>query len=1024
MGVIYRALQQGSQRIVALKMILPHQRSTPEMIARFQAEREIVASLDHPNILPIYEIGESSGVPYFTMKMAENGSLTDYARKLRGRFQEIARFMRKVAAAIHYAHQRGVLHRDLKPANILLDQNFEPLLCDFGLARRLHQVKGLTVSQAVLGTPNYLSPEQARGESVRLTTSSDLFSLGAILYELLVWYPPFAGEDPLNVLLQVIDAKPAKPSAIRPDIPRDLEIICLKCLEKDPQHRYPSALALANDLDRWLEGRSILARPASPVEQVWRWTKRNPILASVGALLIFSLIGIAVGATLFSVRLDAARKRAEAAELGATAELRNAYLSQARATRLTASSGQRFVTLDAIARAARIQPGLDLRNEAAAALALSDLRVERRWRAKVTGIDALAFNRTLDLYAVAEKPGYITIRRVSDQTEVRRIDYTGAPAIYLTPFSKDNRFLGVRHADSRWTFWDLSAQEVRLALDLTNDPSGAQKLFAFDCDFAPGAPEVAVSLPDGNFGVYNLITGLKKSEFTIPERAAAIAYSVTGDQIAVSEPNRKVVAIYDVSTSGLRSVLQCSAQIVSLAWSPSGEELACGDVDGTISFWDPMTGRENETIVGANSKVTQLTYTRDGNFLVSNSFDRVIRLWDARQHLPLCRMPGWGSMPGMQLTDSGKLGCTSPELDACVLELSLRPAWRLLHHPKKSEGAGMFSALDFDGDGSLLTSAALDGVRLYDIRQGKLIANLRIDPGDNKAINEKSARFARDGRGETLLISGRKRGLCEWPIKRGSPNSLQIGPPNLLDAASGFLMTDIDRSTMRVILADNDLGSIKVLDQNKPDRIIEIPERAGVFDCVISPDGNWLATTHVGVRGNKDPFVQIWDLSSKKMVNRIEAGIGAMAIFDPKSRWLVMSGEICRAVSVPDWQNGPRVSSDATTFAFSHSGNLLAATEGTRTKFYAFPEMRELVTLENPYGFDATAGRLAFSPDDSKLAILSGDGSVYLWDLPRLREGLRQVGLDWGEPVPRAALDRKPEDSPPIKITILESQPR
>jgi serine/threonine protein kinase len=264
MGIIYRALQEGSQRIVALKMILPHQQSTPEMIARFQAEREIVASLDHPNILPIYEIGEADGIPYYTMKLAENGSLIDHARKLRGRIQDIARFMSKVASAVHYAHQRGVLHRDLKPANILLDQNFEPLVCDFGLARRLEEDKGLTVSRAVLGTPHYLSPEQARGEGIRLTTSSDIFSLGTILYELLVWHPPFVGIDPIAVIRQVAEATPTKPSTVRFDIPRDLEVICLHCLEKDPQHRYPSALALANDLERWLEGRSIVARPASP----------------------------------------------------------------------------------------------------------------------------------------------------------------------------------------------------------------------------------------------------------------------------------------------------------------------------------------------------------------------------------------------------------------------------------------------------------------------------------------------------------------------------------------------------------------------------------------------------------------------------------------------------------------------------------------------------------------------------------------------------------------------------------------
>jgi len=1023
MGVIYRALQEGSQRIVALKMILPHQQSTPEIMARFQVEREIVASLDHPNILPIYEIGESGGIPYFTMKLAENGSLIDYARKLRGRIRDIAQFMSKVAAAVHYAHQRGVLHRDLKPANILLDQNFEPLVCDFGLARRLEEDKGLTVSRAVLGTPHYLSPEQARGEGMRLTTASDIFSLGTILYELLVWYPPFVGTDPIAVMRQVAEASPTKPSAVRFDVPRDLEVICLHCLEKDPQHRYPSALALANDLDRWLEGRSIVARPASPPEQLWRWAKRNPILAFACALLVFALIGIAVGSTLFSVSLDAARKRAETAELGAKTELRSAYLSQARATRLTGLSGQRSMALDAIARAAKIQPGLDLRNEGAAALALTDLRVDHQWRAKNTGLDALVFNPTLEWYAVAAKPGTVSIRRVSDQTEVRRIEYSGAPVVYLTPFSRDSRFIGLRHADDRWTFWDVSKEPAHLALELADDKSGAiGRIFTFDSDFAPHRPEVAVTLPDGNFGIYNLLTGSKESEFVVPERPGAIAYNETGDQIAVSEPNRKTVAIHDVSTTGIKLVLPCSTQIMVLAWSPSGDELVCGDADGVLSFWNPSTGIENGTVIGANAQIIQLAYTSDGNFLVSNSFDRVIRLWDARQHLLLCRIPGWGSMPSMQLGDSGKIGCTSPELDACILDASLRPAWRVLHRAKKTEGAGLFSAVDFNRDASLLVTAALDGVRLYDIDQGKQIANLQIDPGTNKAINEKSARFVSNGEDEILLISSRKSGLGAWPIKRTSENGIQIGPPHPLDNDAGFLMMDSDRTTRHIILANNESGRLKVLDRDAPGRVLEISERPGVFGAVISPDGNWLASTIVGVHGNKDASAQIWNLLSGQIEKRIQAGIGAMAVFSPENEWLVLSGEICRAISVPAWENGPRISGDASILAFSHNGKMLATTEGIRAKLYTFPEMRELVTLENPYGFDAVLGRLTFSPDDSRLSVLSSDGSVYVWDLSRLREELRQVGLDWDTPAPKVSRERASVSRHPLEATVVESE--
>ena len=1025
MGIIYRALQEGSQRIVALKMILPHQQSTPEMMARFRAEREIVASLDHTNILPIYEIGESDGIPYFTMKLAENGSLVDYARKLRGRIRDIAQFMSKVAAGVHYAHQRGVLHRDLKPANILLDQNFEPLVCDFGLARRLQEDKGLTVTRAVLGTPNYLSPEQVRGEGMRLTTASDIFSLGTILYELLVWYPPFVGTDPIAVMRQVAEANPTKPSTVRFEIPRDLEVICLHCLEKDPQHRYPSALALANDLDRWLEGRSILARPASPPEQLWRWAKRNPILASACALLVFALVGIAVGATLFSINLDAARQRAETAELRAKTELRSAYLSQARATRLTGLSGQRFTALDAIGRAAKIQPGLDLRNEAAAALALTDLRVDRQWRAKNTSIDALVFNPTLEWYAVAGKPGTVSIRHVSDQKEVRRIEYNGAPVVYLTPFSRDGRFIGLRHSDNRWTFWDVSTEPARLALELVDDRSGAMgrfAFFAFDCSFAPHTPEVAVTLPNGNFGIYNLLTGSKENEFVVPERPAAIVYNETGDQIAISEPDRKAVAIYDVWTSGIKLVLPCSAQIMALAWSPSGDELVCGDVDGILTFWNPSTGVENGTVTGANAQIMQLAYTRDGNFLVSNSFDRVIRLWDARQHLLLCRMPGWGSLPSMKLADSGKIGCSSPELDACILEVSLHPAWRVLHHPKKTEGAGLFSAIDFNRDASLLVTAALDGVRLYDIPHGKPVANLQIDPGANKAINEKSVHFATNGDQETLLISSRKSGLSAWPIERTSENSIRVGPPDPLDTDSGFLMKDSDRTTRHIILANNESGRLKVLDRDPPGQVLEISERPGVFGAVISPDGHWLASTLVPIQGNKDESAQIWNLLSGQMEKRIQAGIGAMAVFSPQNEWLVLSGKICRVISVPAWEIGPRISGDASNLAFSHNGKILAATEGTGTKLYAFPGMRELVTLENPYGFDTVLGRLTFSPDDSRLSVLSSDGSVYLWDLSRLREELREIGLDWDTAAPIVSRNRESVSSRPLEVTVVESE--
>jgi eukaryotic-like serine/threonine-protein kinase len=831
MGVIYRARQAG--RIVALKMILPHQRTAPEIIARFRSESEIIAGLDHPNILPIYEIGELDGAAYFSMKFAENGSLNQHAKSYDGKFREIASFMSKVAAAVHHAHQRGVLHRDLKPANILLDQNYEPLVSDFGLARRLQQDEGLTVSRSILGTPNYLSPEQARGETRKLTISSDLFSLGAILYELLVGRPPFVGDDPIQVLRQVAETDPRRPSLLRPNIPRDLEVICLKCLSKNPKDRYGSAMELAEDLSRWSEGRSISARPASPPHQMWRWMRRNPALALLASLLTLALIGIAVGSTIDSLRLKAANQ-------AATTQLRNAYLLEARATRLTGLAGQRFDALDALKQAAKIRVDLDLRNEAASALALADLRPRKIWKARLQDIDPLAFDATLENYAVAEQPGVVSIRRVTDQTEQRRIVYQGAPARFMVPFSSDNRFLAIRHIDNNWTFWDLATEPARLALQLRNDPSGGiTKRISLDCAFMPGSPKVAVSTQSGSCAISNLLNGSREKEFSLPERAGAISFSADGKQLAVSEPTRNEVLVFDVETGNQKQTLHASVSIVSLAWNPFGKELAGGDFEGSIHFWNPATGDETGTLTGPNSRITQILYSADGHYLISTSLERVVRLWDAKHHFLLSRQIGWGSDPIMSLSVKGdQLGVAQfGHPDACIFDLALEPTWKLVWSPKKRTIAGLFSAPSFNEDGSFLACSFLDAIRIYDVRRAVLVAELPIDAGPDKSISEKSVHFVQDDRGESLLISSRKSGLVRWPLTKKTEQELQLGPGVQIDTSPGELMTSVDQSNQRVVMTNSRTGKTRILPLNPGGNVVTIDERPGLFDCAISPDG-------------------------------------------------------------------------------------------------------------------------------------------------------------------------------------------
>ncbi|MFZ0917957.1 MAG: protein kinase [Candidatus Udaeobacter sp.] len=288
MGVIYRARQRHSRRIVALKRVLAYHADSQETLARFRREAEAAAHLDHPNILPIYEVGQCEDeLPFFSMKFAAGGNLVESAAALRPEPRRAAALMAKVARAVQYAHIRGILHRDLKPANILLDGHGEPLVSDFGLATWLDGISDLTHSLTIFGTPGYIAPEQANpalAEAVKLTPAADVYSLGAILFDLFTGRPPFLGEHALAVIQQASEKSAPKLRSLVPTLDRDLETICAKCLERNPNARYRSAGALAEDLERWLEGRSILARPVSLPIRLWRWSKRNRMAAAMTAL--------------------------------------------------------------------------------------------------------------------------------------------------------------------------------------------------------------------------------------------------------------------------------------------------------------------------------------------------------------------------------------------------------------------------------------------------------------------------------------------------------------------------------------------------------------------------------------------------------------------------------------------------------------------------------------------------------------------------------------------------------------------
>jgi serine/threonine protein kinase len=328
MGVVYKANQVGLKRTVALKMILAGSHASADVLARFRAEAEAVARLQHPNITQVYEIGEHEGRPFFSMEFVDGGSLLDQIYETRIPPRQAAQLIATLARAIHAAHEQGIVHRDLKPANILLTKNGVPKITDFGLAKNLGEAAGQTRTGDVMGTPSYMAPEQAEGRLKHIGPGTDVYALGAIFYELLTARPPFKGETAMDTMLLVLYEEPLPPNHLLPSVPRDLETICLKCLNKEIARRYTTAAALADDLERFLDGRPIIARPVAVSERLAKWVRRRPAVAALLAVSVLALTTILGGSLYFNVALQSKNR-----QLDTLAEERRQKAEEAEAER-------------------------------------------------------------------------------------------------------------------------------------------------------------------------------------------------------------------------------------------------------------------------------------------------------------------------------------------------------------------------------------------------------------------------------------------------------------------------------------------------------------------------------------------------------------------------------------------------------------------------------------------------------------------------------------------------------------------
>jgi WD40 repeat protein len=652
MGVVYRARQVSLNRPVAVKMILPGQPPTPAQVQRFRTEAEAAAGLDHPNIVPIYEIGEHEGQPYFSMKLIEGH---DLAHQMGGRPmppQRAAQILASVARAVHHAHQRGVLHRDLKPSNIVLERADSeqpvPLVTDFGLAKLTERGRDLSQTGGLLGTLEYIAPEQASGKTRQLTTAADIYSLGAILFAVLTGRPPFQcqeGEGDLALLQRVKEAEPPRPRSLNPACPPDLEVICLKCLEKEPVRRYGSAEHLAEDLDRFLEGSPISARPVGGLERLWIWCRRHPVHARLVLAVALAVLALTVAG--FVARNAAQARRENEALL---------LLREATLERLVGFPKKALWRSRAVAK---VQ----------SANALASTRLYRdQVVVNLEGLDAvpltnrvafhnrqLAFDaagNTLFLAGATNTESWVMHEGTLQPTAANR-GHPGHPIA----FPSGAALQLVRSPSGELVVWQSSGQRtlcrlrIPAGLDFSQDESSivsaasrAENLLALGLTNKQGDPVVALwRLPSGEL--------LR----AVPAEAKVTALEISADgAVTACGTGTGTIHVWDSASGGLLDRLSLSRlPVTALALAPgldrtkSREDqrrnvvLAAGNSGGSIGIWDLGDRRIQAICPGSHYDVFALAFSPDGQTLAAGGRGPV-RLWDAVTGWPLLDFDGDG----------------------------------------------------------------------------------------------------------------------------------------------------------------------------------------------------------------------------------------------------------------------------------------------------------------------------------------------------------------------------------------------